>query len=54
MGPDRSPQIVYLFTLLSLNHLGSFVIALYGFGLIFHYIHVPGILLFFLCSCQDH
>jgi hypothetical protein len=24
------------------------------FGLIFHYIHVPVILLFYLCSCQDH
>jgi hypothetical protein len=26
---------------LSLNHLGSYAIALHGFGLIFHYIHVP-------------
>jgi hypothetical protein len=41
MGPDRSPYIVYLFTLLSLNHLGSFAIALHGFGIIFHYIYVP-------------
>jgi hypothetical protein len=39
---------------LSLNHLGSYAIALYGFGLIFHYIHVPIILLCYLCSCQDH
>jgi hypothetical protein len=31
----------------------SFAIALYGFGLIFHYIHVLVILLFYLCSCQD-
>jgi hypothetical protein len=23
-------------------------------GLIFQYIHVPIILLFYLCSCQDH
>jgi hypothetical protein len=34
--------------------LGSFAIALHGFGLIFHYIHVPIIWLFYLCSCQDH
>jgi hypothetical protein len=27
--------------------LGSFAIALYGFRLIFHYIHVPSILLFY-------
>jgi hypothetical protein len=26
---------------LPLDHLGSFAIALHGFGLIFHYIHVP-------------
>jgi hypothetical protein len=39
---------------LPLNHLGSFAIALYGFGLILHYIHVPIILLCYLCSCQDH
>jgi hypothetical protein len=29
-------------------------IALHGFGIIFHYVHVPIILLFYLCSCQDH
>jgi hypothetical protein len=34
--------------------MGSYAIALHGFGLIFHYIHVPVILLFYLCSCQDH
>jgi hypothetical protein len=34
--------------------MGSYAIALRGFGLIFHYIHVPVILLFYLCSCQDH
>jgi hypothetical protein len=34
--------------------MGSYAIALYGFGLIFHYIHVSVILLFSLCSCQDH
>jgi hypothetical protein len=54
MGPDRSPLIVYLLTLLSLNHMGSFAIALHGFGIIFCYIHVPVILLFYLCSCQYH
>jgi hypothetical protein len=27
--------------LLSVNHLGSFAIALHGFGIIFHYIHFP-------------
>jgi hypothetical protein len=32
----------------------SYVISLHGFGLIFHYIHVPIILLCYLCSCQDH
>jgi hypothetical protein len=34
--------------------MGSYAIALYGFGIIFHYIHVPIIMLFYLCSCQDH
>jgi hypothetical protein len=34
--------------------MGSFAIALYGFGLILHYIHVPIILLCYLFSCQDH
>jgi hypothetical protein len=29
--------------------LGSFAIAVHGFGIIFHYIHVPVILLFYLC-----
>ena len=56
----RYGQIAYLASktkmlpCLPLNHLGSFAIALYGFGLIFHYIHVPIILLYYLCSCQDH
>jgi hypothetical protein len=54
MGPNRSPKLVILLPCLSLNHMGSFVIALHGFGLIFHYIHVPIILLFYLCSCKDH
>jgi hypothetical protein len=35
-----------------MNHLGSYAIALHGFGLIFHYIHVPTILLCYLCSCH--
>jgi hypothetical protein len=39
---------------LPLNHLDSYAIALHGFGLIFHYIHVSIIMLFYLCSCQDH
>jgi hypothetical protein len=48
--------LVYLSILpcLPLNHLGSYAIVLHGFGLIFHYIHVPIILLFYSCSCQDH
>jgi hypothetical protein len=54
MGPNRSPRLVILSPCSSLNHLGSFAIALYGFGLILHYILVPIILLFYLCSCQDH
>jgi hypothetical protein len=54
MGPNRLPQSVYLLPCLSLNHLGSYAIALHGFGIIFHYIHVPIIFLFYLCSCQDH
>jgi hypothetical protein len=41
-------------TLLPQNHLGSYAIALHGFGLIFHCIHVLIILLFYLCSYQDH
>jgi hypothetical protein len=51
---NHLPRIVYLFTFLSLNHLGSFAIALHGFWIIFCYIHVPVILLFYLWSCQDH
>jgi hypothetical protein len=43
-----------IFPCLPLNHLGSYDIALHGFGLIFYYIHVPIILLFNLRSCQDH
>jgi hypothetical protein len=54
MRPNRSPRLFILLPCLSLNLLGSFTIALYGFGLIFYYIHVPVILLFYLCSCQDH
>jgi hypothetical protein len=46
--------LVYPFYLVIPDHLGSFVIALHGFGIILHYIHVPIILLFYLCSCQDH
>jgi hypothetical protein len=36
------------------NYLGSYAITLHGFELIFNYIHVPIILLFYLCSCQHH
>jgi hypothetical protein len=39
---------------LPLNHMGSYAIALHGFGIIFYYIHVPILLLFYLCLCQDH
>jgi hypothetical protein len=35
------PSLFIYFTLLSLNHLGSFAIALHGFGIIFYYNHVP-------------
>jgi hypothetical protein len=48
MGPNRSPLSVYL--VYPLIHMGSYAIALCGFGLIFHYIHVPIILLSYLCS----
>jgi hypothetical protein len=54
MGPNRSPQSHYLLPCLPLNHLGSFAIDLHDFGIIFHYIHVPIILLCYLCSCKDH
>jgi hypothetical protein len=30
MGPNKSPYSDYLFTLFTLNHLGSYVIALHG------------------------
>ena len=50
MGPNRSPQSDYLLPCLPLNHLGGYAIALYGFGIIFHYVHVPIILLCYLCS----
>jgi hypothetical protein len=54
-GTQQVTLVCYsLLPWLPLNHLGSYAIALYGFGLIFHYIHVPIILLFYLCSCQDH
>jgi hypothetical protein len=35
---------------LSRNQLGSYAIVLYGFGLIFNDIHIPIILLGYLCS----
>jgi hypothetical protein len=54
MGPIGHPSLFIHFTLFTPNHLGSYAIALHGFELIFHYIHVPIILLFYLCSCQDH
>jgi hypothetical protein len=47
MGPNSHPRLLFHFTLLSLNHLGSFAIALHCFGIIFYYIHVPVILLFY-------
>jgi hypothetical protein len=49
MGPNRLLQFGYL-----LPCSGQYAIALYGFRLILHYLHVPIILLFYLCSCQDH
>jgi hypothetical protein len=54
MEPIGLPRLFILLPCLSLDHLSSFAIALYSFGLIFHYVHVPIILLFYLCSCQDH
>jgi hypothetical protein len=33
MGPNRSPQSDYLLPCLPMNQLGSFAIALYGFGI---------------------
>jgi hypothetical protein len=48
MGPNRSPLTGYPLPCLPLNHLGSFAIALYGFGLILHFIHVPVILFMFM------
>jgi hypothetical protein len=50
MGPNRSPQTAYLFTLFTPESLGSYVIAYTVLGLIFHHIHVPIILLCYLCS----
>jgi hypothetical protein len=54
MDPIGHLDCLSLFTLLSLNYLGSYAIALHGFGIIFYYIHVTILLLFYLCSCQDH
>jgi hypothetical protein len=51
--PIGHPRLFISLSCLPLNHMGSYAIALYGFGLIF-YIHVPVIMLFYLCSCQDH
>jgi hypothetical protein len=33
MGPNRSPSMFILLPCSPLNHLGSFTIALYGFGI---------------------
>jgi hypothetical protein len=34
--------------------MGSYAIALHGFGIICQDIHVPILLLFYLCLFQDH
>jgi hypothetical protein len=54
MGPIGHLVCLSFLPCLPLNHLGSFAIALYGFGLIFYYIHVPIILLCYLYLCQDN
>jgi hypothetical protein len=54
MGPNSSTYFGYLFTLFTLNYLGSLLLLYMVLGLILHYVHVPIILLFYLCSCQDH
>jgi hypothetical protein len=47
MGPNRFPQICLSHTLFTTKHLGSFAIALPGFGkLLLHSDHVPVMLLF--------
>jgi hypothetical protein len=51
MGPNRFPWHCLLPTLQTDVLLGSFAIALFGFGkLMFRYDHVPIILLFNYCS----
>jgi hypothetical protein len=54
MGPDRSPYIVYLFTLLSLNHLDSFAISLHGFGINIPLYPCSSYFVILFMSCQDH
>jgi hypothetical protein len=44
-----------IFTLFTPESHWQFLLLLYMvLGLILHYVHVPIIMLFYLCSCQDH
>jgi hypothetical protein len=52
MGPNRSFRSGYLYTLFTLNYLGSFLLLLYMvLGLTFHYDYVP---IIYCCSIFVH
>jgi hypothetical protein len=49
MGPNRSPESRYIYTLFTPELFGLFLLMLYMVsGLLLHYDHVPIILLFYL------
>jgi hypothetical protein len=54
MGPIGHPSLVIFLPHSPLNHLVILLLLYMVLGLILHYLHVPIILLFYLCSCQDH
>jgi L-asparagine transporter-like permease len=54
MGPNRSPYSDFLLPCSPLNHWVVLLLLYIVLGLILHYVHVPIILLFYSCSCQDH
>jgi hypothetical protein len=50
MGPNRYPSLLIFLPCLPLNHWVVMLLLYTVLGLIFHYIHVPIVLLCYLCS----
>jgi hypothetical protein len=54
MGPNMSPSLLILLPCLPLNHLGSFAIAIYGFGINTTLCPNSNYSVILFSSCQDH